>query len=184
MHSATVRHVQWNISMLRDNYPLKQLSLMHPQCSIVLLHLQSFRKHEKISSSSLKYSYSKVLVAQGCRGGLCEQSPALLHVRSETAPAPEDNPLLLGRAESWAIGSWESRFKKGAICCTTASEREEWEMGNKQPCRQEGQCRRRAWGAPGMEQKFPAAHRRESCLPHVVVHQSRYLSCSLWRTLG
>jgi len=30
----------------------------------------------------------------------------------------------------------------------------------KQPCRHQGQCRRRAGGAPGIEQKLPAAQER------------------------
>lgn len=55
----------------------------------------------------------RVLVAGGCRGGLCKQSPATTRIRAELA-------LGAARAELW-----EHRLKEGKNCCPTAAGREE-----------------------------------------------------------
>lgn len=48
----------------------------------------------------LLYLHGTVLVAGGCMGGLCKQSPALPHVRVKSAPAiPKGHTA--ARAELW-----------------------------------------------------------------------------------
>lgn len=62
MHSVTVKHMPkftfianlpdatGNISMLKNNYLLKQLSLLQPQCSMAVLLFHNFRKTWKLKA--------------------------------------------------------------------------------------------------------------------------------------
>lgn len=82
-----------------------------------------------------------VLILQGLGlGGAArmasEQSPALPHVRSQPAPAAPTVPVATAaRAKPclmlWC--PWESRFRKGKNCCTTAPGREEWKTARNSP---------------------------------------------------
>lgn len=60
----------------------------------------------------------------------------------------------LSHEQHW-VHLWERGLKGGKIC-TTAAGREEWEIGEKQPCSPKSQCR----GFPGTEKLFPTAQER------------------------
>lgn len=55
----------------------------------------------------------------------------------------------------------ENRFKKEQTCWATAAGRE---RSKNQPCRHQGQCRKKAGGAPGTEHKFPCSLWTGPCL--------------------
>ena len=107
--------------------------------------------------SNLKYAFNrgegwnvvglrgKVLVAGGHRGGFCEKD-------LEAAPYLGRAPLF-SRAEPISdvvLRLCESIFKTGKKCCATQQPGSE-----KQPCRCQGQCRRRGRGAPGAGAEVP-----------------------------
>ena len=88
----------------------------------------------------------------------------LPHGRSEPAPASSKRGLPLARAEAMGnIGctSVKADLRKGnKICCTvTAAGRA---RSQHQSCRPQGQCSRRAGGAPGRQQQFPCSLWREA----------------------
>lgn len=97
-------------------------------------------------------------VRQGFGGGELQQ---LFHARSEPAPAAPKATCCrteLSHKQYWLCsGRAGLRNKKG---CATAGGREEWEIREKQPWGHQGQCRRRAGGALGTEQKLSAAQER------------------------
>lgn len=114
---------------------------------------------------------------------LCPLSPCTaptqhcLVVRGCRVPAEPNTAPCQSRAPAAPKGTWHCHscgmkavLRKGKILLSSAFEGEEWEMRGIQPCRHLGQCRRRAGGAAGMEQRFPAAPGRP--------WQSRLSPCS------
>jgi len=93
----------------------------------------------------------------GMQGGLWEQNPVLLHVRSELAPA-EQKRLTAARDEPWQmlVVLLGADLRMGKICCTTAAGREEremWEEALQAPRSVQREGRR----CTRLEQGFPAA---------------------------
>jgi len=80
-----------------------------------------------------------------CTAGVASVAPA----------APKGSCWWPKLSHEWCRAhDWESRFKEGKNCCATETGREEWEMGEMQPCSPQSQHSRRA------EQQLPAARER------------------------
>lgn len=77
------------------------------------------------------------------------------------APTGTHREVELYWAWCW-VCLWESGLEGGKQCCATAAGREGKEMGDKCPCSPQSHRRRRAGGAPGVEQQFPASQERST----------------------
>lgn len=91
--------------------------------------------------------HGKVLVAGGCWGALCEQSPTLSHVRAEFHNCSLKRTYC---CHSWAVSELvcSERGDGGKGKSATAAGRGEWDMWENSPAG----TKVRAGGAPGVEQ--------------------------------
>lgn len=139
--------------------------------------------------------WSKILVVGGCRGKPLWEQPS-------SCPTSDQSQLQLlqkgpnvPRAEPWRDTGCNSgrRLKKRQNSCKLQLRERSEKTREKQPCSQQGQCRRRAGGAPGQSRsslqtrRGPQWSRLYLCCPQQQLEQiyTEHLSMrSFWRSPG